>query len=74
MDEGTRDSQDREAGASAFESASREKSPGIVREFVDFLRHNKKWWIAPIVAMLLLIGLFVVLSGTAAAPFIYTLF
>jgi len=60
--------------AGAFESASREKSPGIVREFVDFLRHNKKWWIAPILIALLLIGAFVLLSGTAAAPFIYTLF
>lgn len=60
--------------ASAFESAANEKAPGIVREFVDFLKHNKKWWIAPIVVMLGLIGLFVVLSGTVAAPFIYTLF
>lgn len=47
---------------------------GIVREFWEFLRDNKKWWITPIVLVLLLVGLFVYLSATAAAPFIYTLF
>jgi hypothetical protein len=49
------------------------KRPGLLREFVDFLRHNKKWWLAPIIVMLLLIGVIVILGGTAAAPFIYPL-
>jgi len=48
--------------------------PGIVREFWEFLRDNKKWWITPIVVVLLLVGIFVYLSATSAAPFIYTLF
>jgi ABC-type microcin C transport system permease subunit YejE len=43
-------------------------------ELVDFLRHNKKWWLTPIVVALLLLGLLVFLGGTAAAPFLYTLF
>ena len=47
---------------------------GLVREFWDFLLHNKKWWLAPIIAILLLFGLLIVLAGTGAAPFIYTLF
>jgi Family of unknown function (DUF5989) len=47
---------------------------GIVREFIDFLLHNKKWWLAPIILVLLLIGVLIVLGGTGAAPFIYTLF
>ena len=47
---------------------------GLVPEFVDFLRHNKKWWLTPIILVLLLLGLFVVLGSTGAAPFIYTLF
>jgi hypothetical protein len=51
-----------------------QKSPGLVAEFIDFILHNKKWWLIPIVVMLLLLGLLVVLSGTGAAPFIYTLF
>ena len=47
---------------------------GIVREFWDFLRYNKKWWLTPIVLVLLIVGILVMLSGTAAAPFIYTIF
>ena len=46
----------------------------LLREFWDFLRHNKKWWLTPIILVLLLIGLLAVLGGTTAAPFIYTLF
>ena len=48
--------------------------PSIVREFVEFLACNKKWWLAPILVVVLLVGLLVVLGGTGAAPFIYTLF
>ncbi len=47
----------------------------IVREFWSFLRVRKKWWLAPIVIMLLFLGIVLVLSeGSAVAPFIYTLF
>ena len=42
-------------------------------EFWDFLIHNKKWWLAPIIVALLLMGLLVMLSGTPDVPFIYTL-
>jgi len=38
------------------------------------MRQNKKWWLLPIVVVMLGFGLLVFLSGTAAAPFIYTLF
>lgn len=48
--------------------------PGIVREFADFLFHNKKWWLAPIIVILLLVGGLLVVGGSAAAPIIYTLF
>jgi hypothetical protein len=47
---------------------------GLASEFSDFLRENKKWWLAPIVIAILGLGLLVLLGGTAAAPFIYTLF
>lgn len=47
---------------------------GLAREFVDFLKENKKWWLAPIIISILGLGLLVLLGGTAAAPFIYTLF
>jgi hypothetical protein len=50
------------------------KQPGIASEFWDFLRNNKKWWLTPIILILALFGLLIVLAGTGAAPFIYTLF
>jgi hypothetical protein len=48
--------------------------PSLLREFVDWFRFNKKWWLAPIILVLLMVGFLVILSGTAVAPFIYTLF
>ncbi|MBX7103261.1 MAG: hypothetical protein K1X57_04230 [Gemmataceae bacterium] len=48
--------------------------PGFLAEFWLFIRHNKKWWLLPIVAIILLLGLLVTLSATGAAPFIYTIF
>jgi hypothetical protein len=46
-----------------------------VNEFWVFLRIRKKWWLTPIVLVLVLLGLLIVVAqGSAAAPFIYTLF
>lgn len=59
---------------SEFARQAHAKQRGIVSEFVSFLRHNKKWWLAPVIIVLLLLGALVVLSGTGIAPFIYTLF
>lgn len=57
-----------------FLSQASRKQAGLVSEVIGFLRANKKWWLAPILIAILLLGLLVVLGGTAAAPFIYTLF
>ena len=47
----------------------------IIKEFWDFLRERKKWWLAPIVIFLLVLGgLLVFAKGSALAPFIYSLF
>ena len=47
----------------------------IFKEFWGFLRVRKKFWLAPIVMILLLLGVLIVVSeGSAVAPFIYTLF
>jgi hypothetical protein len=44
-------------------------------EIIDFLRTRKKYWLAPIIVVLLLFGGLIVLTqGSAVAPFIYTLF
>lgn len=47
---------------------------GLAAEFWEFLKYNKKWWLLPIVLVLLGVGILVYLSSTAAAPFIYPLF
>jgi hypothetical protein len=47
----------------------------IISEFWDFLKTRKKWWLGPIVLIMLLMGLLIILTeGSAVAPFIYTLF
>jgi hypothetical protein len=48
--------------------------PSLAREFLDFLLHNKKWWLTPILLMLLAIGLLALAAGTGAGPFIYALY
>ncbi len=59
---------------SEFEQASEEKSDSLVAEFLYFLAENKAWWMVPILLVLGGVGLLVVLGGSGAAPFIYTLF
>lgn len=48
---------------------------GILKEFWDFLKVRKKWWLTPIVVVMVLLGALIVFSqGSAISPFIYTLF
>ena len=47
----------------------------LAREFWDFLRHRKKFWLLPLILMLLVLALLIAITAdSAAAPFIYTLF
>lgn len=47
----------------------------IAREFWEFLKVRKKWWLAPIIIFLFLLGALIIFTeGSAVAPFIYTLF
>lgn len=57
-----------------FASHAEAPAQGLLSEFWDFLRYNKKWWLTPIILVLLCVGALLVLGGTAAAPFIYTIF
>ena len=59
------------APENSFEREARQQAPGLIREFYDFLRFNKAWWLTPIIIVLLLVGVLVVLAGTSVAPFIY---
>tara|TARA_Y100001970_G_scaffold293400_1_gene439962 strand:- start:3701 stop:3850 length:150 start_codon:yes stop_codon:yes gene_type:complete len=48
---------------------------GFLREFWEFLRIRKKYWLLPIIIVLVLFGGLIVLSqGSVVAPFIYTIF
>jgi len=68
MSDDRNDSQDFASQAKDGEDAS------LAGEFLEFLKENKKWWLAPIVISMLGLGMLVMLGGSAAAPFIYTLF
>ncbi|MCL5099210.1 MAG: DUF5989 family protein [Candidatus Omnitrophica bacterium] len=57
-----------------FEEANRERQTGLVREFFQMLMENKKYWMIPLLLVLLVLGGLIILGSTAAAPFIYTLF
>jgi hypothetical protein len=57
-----------------FEQLSGQTDPGIVREFIDFLKYNKKWWLTPIIVVTLLLVGAAILLPSPVAPFIYTLF
>jgi hypothetical protein len=47
----------------------------ILKEFWKFLQVRKKWWLTPIVLVLVILGALIVFGqGSALAPFIYTLF
>jgi hypothetical protein len=68
------DNEPLEGGGQDFAVQANAARPGLLMELWEFLRHNKKWWLTPIILVLLLIGALILLAGTAAAPFIYPLF
>lgn len=68
------DQENKSSKAAEFSAGADAKNVGIISEVFDFLRANKKWWLLPILLVLLLVGVLVILGGSVAAPFIYTLF
>ena len=57
-----------------LDALGEERPPGLLAELWEFMATNRKWWLMPIVLMLLLVGGLIVVSGTPAGAFIYTLF
>lgn len=57
-----------------FEKASRTKEGNLLSEFIGFLKQNKKFWLLPLILVMLGLAALLILTSTAAAPFIYTLF
>jgi hypothetical protein len=60
---------------SDFEKAADSRSRrGFLGDLWGFIKTNKKWWLVPIIVLLLVFALLIFLSSTGLAPFIYTLF
>ena len=57
-----------------FLSATETESPGLMGEFVGFMKENAKWWLLPFLIVFGLLGVALILGSTGAAPFIYTMF
>lgn len=48
---------------------------GLMRELWAFMKVRKKWWLLPVIVIMLLIGMLIAFAqGSALAPFIYTIF
>jgi hypothetical protein len=60
--------------ANDLRELSETRSGGVLADLWAFMRETKKWWLAPILVMLLLLGVLIVIGGSGAAPFIYTIF
>ncbi len=58
----------------AFLEAKEAGGGNLITELIGFMKENKKWWLAPILVVLLLLAALAIFAGTGVAPFIYTLF
>jgi len=57
-----------------FAAEAEAPRPHLLAELWEFMATNKKWWLTPIVLVLLLVGALILMSSSVAAPFVYTLF
>jgi hypothetical protein len=57
-----------------FEKASNEKQANLVTEFIGFLKETRKFWLIPLIIVMLALGSLLLLTNSALAPFIYSLF
>jgi Family of unknown function (DUF5989) len=57
-----------------FEKSGAEKETGLFGEFIGMMKENKKYWLIPLILILILFGVLTILASTSLAPFIYTLF
>ena len=56
-----------------FEQEAQQERQSLAAEFWDFLKHNKKWWLLPILVLVLLFGVLVILGATPLGNFVYPL-
>jgi hypothetical protein len=58
----------------SFRAQANQKQQGAIAAFVGFVFQNKKWWLTPIILLLVLVSVLILLGGSGVAPFIYSLF
>ena len=63
---------EKSSDASEFEQEAQGRRMSIIGEFWEFLKYNKKWWLLPILIVLLLMGILVLLSATGFGWAMYT--
>ena len=64
-----------QTAADRFARDAQGKSGSVLADCWYFIRHSKKWWLTPVLVILLLFSILIVLTESSAiAPFIYTLF
>ena len=51
-----------------------QRNPSFLSDVFQFIRQRKKWYLIPVAVVIVVFALLVILGGTAAAPFIYTVF
>jgi hypothetical protein len=64
----------RDSGGGDFAREAGTRRSSFLSDYLFLLKTNRKWWMLPLIGVLLGFGLLMVLSSTGAAPFIYTLF
>ena len=57
-----------------FEALAAGKRRSLAAEFIDFIKHNKKWWLVPLLVVIFLLAFLALFGGSAVAPFLYPLF
>ena len=58
----------------SFVQAGQEPPQSFLGELISLIRHNRKYWLIPIISGLLGFGVIIALGGSGVAPFIYSLF
>jgi hypothetical protein len=58
----------------SFRAQANQKQQGAIAAFVGFVFQNKKWWLTPIILLLVAVSALILLGGSGVAPFIYSLF
>jgi Family of unknown function (DUF5989) len=61
-------------GASEFARQAGTRRSSFLSDYLFLVKTNRKWWMLPLLGLLLGFGVLMVLASTGAAPFIYTMF